>query len=144
MAKDHDLPQAAPPPHNLAAEMAVLGAILFDNNAQQRVSDILKPSDFYAQSNASIFKVLDSLISNGKVADGVTLREHFERDGHLSEIGGARYLADLLDSAAFGPEILDYARLIHDLALRRELPLATQDKALIRAAAECGVALFQP
>jgi replicative DNA helicase len=121
MAKDHDLPQQSSPPHNLAAEMAVLGAILFDNNAQQRVSDILKPSDFYAQSNASIFKVLDSLISNGKVADGVTLREHFERDGHLSEIGGARYLADLLDSAAFGPEILDYARLIHDLALRREL-----------------------
>jgi replicative DNA helicase len=121
MPKDHDLPQQTPPPHNLAAEMAVLGAILFDNNAHQRLSDVLKPRDFYAQANAAIFEVLDRLISGGRVADGVTLREHFERDGHLADIGGARYLADLLDSAAFGPEILDYARLIHDLALRREL-----------------------
>jgi replicative DNA helicase len=121
MAKDHDLPQQTPPPHNLAAEMAVLGAILFDNNAHQRVSDVLKPRDFYAPANAAIFEVLDRLISDGRVADGVTLREHFERDGHLADIGGARYLADLLDSAAFGPEIHDYARLIHDLALRREL-----------------------
>lgn len=121
MPKDHELPPAPAAPHNLAAEMAVLGAILFDNNAHQRVSDFLKPADFYASANAQIFGVLDRLISNGRVADGVTLREHFERDGHLSEIGGARYLADLLDSAAFGPEIYDYAKLIHDLALRREL-----------------------
>ncbi len=101
--------------------MAVLGAILFDNNAQQRVSDVLKPKDFYAPANAAIFEVLDRLISGGRVADGVTLREHFDRDGKLVEIGGARYLADLLDSAAFGPEIVDYARLVHDLSLRREL-----------------------
>ncbi|HVY89455.1 MAG TPA: replicative DNA helicase [Hyphomonadaceae bacterium] len=121
MPKDHDLPQQSPPPHNLAAEMAVLGAILFDNNAHQRVSDILKPMDFYGGPNAAIYEVLDTMISSGRVADGVTLREHFERDGQLAEIGGARYLADLLESAAFGPEIYDYARLVHDLALRREL-----------------------
>ncbi|HEV7692631.1 MAG TPA: replicative DNA helicase [Hyphomonadaceae bacterium] len=121
MAKDHDNAQQNPPPHNLAAEMAVLGAVLFDNNALQRVADFLKGRDFYAPANGAIFQVLDTLIAAGKVADGVTLREHFDRDGQLQEIGGARYLADLLDSAAFGPEIVDYARLIHDLALRREL-----------------------
>jgi replicative DNA helicase len=121
MAKDHDNAQLNPPPHNLPAEMAVLGAILFDNNALQRVADFLKGRDFYAPANGAIFQVLDTLIAAGKVADGVTLREHFERDGQLQEIGGARYLADLLDSAAFGPEILDYAHLVHDLALRREL-----------------------
>jgi replicative DNA helicase len=121
MAKDHDLPQQTPPPHNLAAEMAVLGAILFDNNAYQRVSDFLKSKDFYAPANATIYEVLEKMISSGRVADGVILREHFEHQATLSEIGGARYLADLLDSAAFGPEIYDYARLVHDLALRREL-----------------------
>ncbi len=121
MPKDHDNGAQNPPPHNLAAEMAVLGAILFDNNAQQRVADFLKARDFYAPANSAIFQVLDTLIAAGKVADGVTLREHFERDGQLQEIGGGRYLADLLESAAFGPEILDYAHLIHDLALRREL-----------------------
>ena len=121
MAKDHEISAQTIVPHNLQAEMAVLGAILFDNNAHQRVSDILKPRDFYAPANSTIFEVLDRMISNGRVADGVTLKEHFERDGKLVEIGGARYLADLLDSAAFGPEITDYARLVHDLSLRREL-----------------------
>ena len=121
MPKDHELPQQAAPPHNLAAEMAVLGAILFDNNAFQRVSDFLKERDFYAPANATIFGVLEKMISAGRVADGVILREHFEHQSQLAEIGGARYLADLLDSAAFGPEIYDYARLVHDLALRREL-----------------------
>ncbi|HOY76664.1 MAG TPA: replicative DNA helicase [Hyphomonadaceae bacterium] len=122
MPKDHEpTTTTLPPPHNLQAEMAVLGAILFDNNAHQRVTDILKPRDFYAPANSAIFEVLDRLIASGRVADGVTLREHFDRDGKLVDIGGARYLADLLDSAAFGPEILDYAKLIHDLSLRREL-----------------------
>jgi replicative DNA helicase len=122
MPKDHETPAAQTvSPHNLQAEMAVLGAILFDNNAHQRVSDIVKPRDFYAPANQTIFEVLDKMISNGRVADGVTLKEHFDRDGKLVEIGGARYLADLLDSAAFGPEITDYARLVHDLSLRREL-----------------------
>ena len=110
-----------PAPHNLAAEMAVIGAILFDNNAHQRVGDILKPGDFYSPANAAVYEVLDRVISTGKVANAVTLQEHFERDGQLSEIGGVRYLAELINSAAFGPEIGDYARLIHDLAIRREL-----------------------
>jgi replicative DNA helicase len=101
--------------------MAVLGAILFDNNAHQRIADLLSPGDFYAPANSAIYAVVDRMITTGRVADGVTLREHFERDGQLAEIGGVRYLADLLESAAFGPEILDYARLVHDLALRREL-----------------------
>jgi len=121
MPKDLEASQPLLPPHNAAAEMGVLGAILFDNNAHQRVSEILRAGDFYAPANAAIYTVLDKLITQGRVADGVTLREHFERDGLLAEIGGARYLAELLDSAAFGPEIVDYSRLIHDLALRREL-----------------------
>jgi len=97
MAKDHEISAQTIVPHNLQAEMAVLGAILFDNNAHQRVSDILKPRDFYAPANSTIFEVLDRMISNGRVADGVTLKEHFARDGKLVEIGGARYLADQLD-----------------------------------------------
>src|ERR1700754_1174439 len=116
MPKDHDITPASAPPHNLAAEMGVLGAILFDNNAHQRVSDIIKAGDFCNPANQAIYTVVDRMIASGRVADGVTLREHFERDGQLAEIGGARYLADLLDSAAFGPEINDYAKVVHDLA----------------------------
>ena len=57
----------------------------------------------------------------GRIADGVTLREHFEKAEKLSEIGGARYLEQLLDSAAFGAEVGDYAHMIRDLAMRRSL-----------------------
>ena len=108
-------------PHNLSAEAAVIGSILYDNNAFQRVSDILRPIDFYAPAHQEIFEACMMLIQNGRVADGVTLREQFDKDERLTQIGGAQYLAALLDSAAFGPEVQDYARSIRDLAMRREL-----------------------
>lgn len=108
-------------PHNLAAEAAVLGAILFDNNSFQRIADVLKDVDFYAPAHQEVYSVCETMIQQGRVADGVTLREHFEKTDRLTEIGGAAYLVELLDSAAFGPEILDYARIIRDLAIRRSL-----------------------
>lgn len=108
-------------PHNLSAEAAVIGSVLYDNNAFQRIADILRPTDFYAPAHQEIFTACQMLIQNGRVADGVTLREQFEKDERLTAIGGASYLANLLDSAAFGPEVQDYARMIRDLAMRREL-----------------------
>ena len=120
-------------PNNLSAEAAVIGSILYDNNAFQRVADILRPSDFYAPAHQEIFEACQLLIQNGRVADGVTLREQFEKDERLTAIGGAQYLADLLDSAAFGPEVQDYARIIRDLAMRRELiniGAGVQDRAI--------------
>lgn len=113
-------PQLAPP-HNLAAEAAVLGAILFDNHSFQRIADYLQAGDFYAPAHQDVYDVASNMIQQGRVADGVTLREHFEKADRLTEIGGARYLEELLDSAAFGPEIVDYAKMIRDLAMRRSL-----------------------
>ncbi len=112
---------AITPPHNLAAEAAVLGAILFDNNSYQRIAEILRADDFYAPAHRELYDVAVNIIQRGRVADGVTLREHFDRAEKLAEIGGARYLMQLLDSAAFGPEVTDYARIIRDLAIRRSL-----------------------
>lgn len=129
------------PPNNMAAEAAVLGAILFDNNAFQRVADILRPSDFYAPAHKEVFETTQDMIQQGRVADGVTLREHFEKHDQLTQIGGAAYLVELLDSAAFGPEIGDYARMIRDLAVRRELinlGATVQAKALNPEAGEDG------
>ncbi|HAY07335.1 MAG TPA: replicative DNA helicase, partial [Hyphomonas sp.] len=108
-------------PHNLAAEAAVLGAILFDNNVYQYIADIVRASDFYAPAHKLLFEVAANMIQRGSVADGVTLREHFEKKEQLAEIGGGKYLVDLLDASAFGPEVKDYARIIRDLAIRREL-----------------------
>lgn len=124
MPKDHDTPTEAPTeeaPHNLAAEAALLGAILYDNNVYQRISERLRADDFYAPAHREIYAVAQQMIDMNRVADGVTLREYFEKNDQLAQIGGATYLAELLESAAFGPEVTDYARIIHDLAARREL-----------------------
>ncbi|GGB61462.1 MULTISPECIES: replicative DNA helicase [Henriciella] len=114
-------PSTVEVPHNLSAEAAVIGAILYDNNAFQRVADTLRPGDFYSIPHQEIFEVCSNMIQSGRVADGITLREHFEKADKLQEIGGAAYLAELLDSAAFGPEISDYAHMIRDFSMRREL-----------------------
>ena len=95
---------AITPPNNLAAEAAVLGAILFDNNVYQFIADILTPPDFYAPAHREVYAVAANMIQTGRVADGVTLREYFEHREKLAEIGGAKYLVDLLDAAAFGPD----------------------------------------
>lgn len=108
-------------PSQIGAEAAILGAILFDNSAYLNVADILKPNDFYATAHQKLFETMANLIGMGRLADGVTLKEYFDRDDSLKEIGGATYLARLLESAAFGPEITDYAQIVRDLSVRRSL-----------------------
>ncbi len=109
------------PPNNLAAEAAVLGAILFDNHAFDRVRSVLQPDDFYAPAHQTIYENCAVLIEQGRAADGITLEELFESEDDLSNVGGAEYLSQLLDNAALGPEVQDYARMVRDLAVRREL-----------------------
>ncbi len=114
---------AAPaPPHNLDAEQGLLGAILYDNEVIHRLGDKLKPHHFYDPVHGRIFEVCMSLIAAGRLADGVTLREHFIRENALREIGGATYLITLMENAARMPvHAQEYAEIVYDLALRRAL-----------------------
>lgn len=115
-----DAPHSAP--HNLEAEQALLGAILFDNEAFNRIGDRLKAHHFYDPVHGRIFAVCSDLIGRGKLADGLTLREWFQREGGLQEIGGAGYLLVLMENAArLTTQARDYADLVYDLALRRDL-----------------------
>lgn len=108
-------------PNNLSAEAGVLGAILYDNAAYYRVRDGLQAECFYSLPHQAVWDAIETLIRDGRVADGITLREWFEGESRLKEIGGASYLTDLLDSAAFGPEIVDYAHMVAALWKRRKL-----------------------
>lgn len=113
-------PRAAP--HNLEAEQALLGAILFDNETYNRITARLEPKHFYDPVHGRIFAACAETISAGNLADGVTMRERFARDGGLKEIGGAAYLLTLLEAAAkLSVHAQEYARLVYELALRREL-----------------------
>ncbi|MBY0563283.1 MAG: replicative DNA helicase [Hyphomonadaceae bacterium] len=109
-------------PHNLEAEQALLGAILFDNETYNRITPSLQERHFYDPVHGRIFAACAELISSGELADGVTLRERFARDGGIKEIGGALYLMKLMEMAApLSAQAQAYAELIYDLALRREL-----------------------
>ncbi len=120
------VPPAAPPPrvapHNLEAEQALLGAILFDNETYNRITSLLQDKHFFDPVHGRIFQACAELISAGELADGVTLKERFAKDGGIKEIGGAVYLMKLMEAAApLSAQAQSYAALIYDLALRREL-----------------------
>jgi replicative DNA helicase len=99
------------PPNNPSAESALVGAVLFDNRNLYRAQEYVKTDNFYVSEYRAIWAACVDLSRQGKVADPVTLKEHFE----------PQLLADLLDSACFGPEIDDYARIVADCAQRRAL-----------------------
>lgn len=108
-------------PHNFEAEAALLGALLANNSAYDRVSDYLQPEHFADAVHGRIFAAIGRLIGAGQLANPVTLKNFFEKDAALEEVGGADYLADLAGSVITSSNAGDYGRLIYDLFLRREL-----------------------
>jgi len=109
------------PPHNFEAEMALLGAILANNRAYEQVSEFLRAEHFADGRHGRIYAALSRLIEAQQVADPVTLKNYFEQDGSLDDIGGADYLARLAASVVTIINARDYGRTIFDRHLRRQL-----------------------
>jgi replicative DNA helicase len=108
-------------PHNLEAEQSLLGAILVNNEACDRVSGFLDASHFYEPLHARIYEATSTLIRSGKLASPVTLKSFFESDATLSEIGGPAYLARLAAAATTIINAEEYGRIVYELAQRRVL-----------------------
>jgi len=108
-------------PHNLEAEQALIGAILVNNDAADKVTGFLEPAHFFEAVHARIYEAASSLIRAGKLASPVTLKTYFERDETLVEIGGPAYLARLAAAATTIINAEEYARTIYELATRRRL-----------------------
>lgn len=109
------------PPHNLEAEQALLGALLHNNLAFEKVSDFLRPEHFSDATHGRIFEAITHLITRGHIADPITLKEYFDRDDSLAEVGGGQYLAHLAGSFISIINTADYGRKIYDFYLRRQL-----------------------
>jgi replicative DNA helicase len=109
------------PPYNTEAEQALVGAILINNAAYLRVSEFLQPEHFGNAMHGRIFAAIGKLIERGQIANPVTLKNLFDQDGALTEIGGAQYLARLAGASATIINAEDYGRAVHELYLRREL-----------------------
>jgi replicative DNA helicase len=109
------------PPVNYEAEQALLGAILANNLAFEKVSEFLRAEHFADPLHGRIFEAVGRLIERGQIANSVTLKHYFESDGALEEIGGTQYLARLQNAVIPIINAADYGRTIHDLYLRRQL-----------------------
>ncbi len=108
------------PPLNIEAEQALLGAILVNNDAFDRVSDFLKPEHFAEEIHRRIYEIAGSLIRAGKLASPITLKT-FLGEHDLGGVSVPQYLARLAAEATTVINANDYGRMIHDLAVRRNL-----------------------
>src|SRR5690242_1970296 len=109
-------------PYDVEVEQALLGAILVDNQALERVGAILKAEDFYDPLHQRIFEVmLTSSERGGMILTPLTLHAAMKADPGLMEVGGHAYLAGLVQAAPALPNVRDFARILHDLAVRRSL-----------------------
>ena len=115
------------PPHNIEAEQALLGAILVNNAAYHRVAEFLLPEHFAEGVHGRIFAAIGKLIERGQIANPVTLKNLFDQDGALQEIGGAQYLVRLAAAVITIINAQDYGRTIYDLYLRRQLIAIGED-----------------
>ena len=108
-------------PHNIEAEQALLGALLVNNIVYEKISELLKLEHFYDPVHGRIYGAIATLINRGQIADPKTLRGLFDNDPALAAVGGANYLVDLAANIVTIFNVEDYAHLIRDLYLRRQL-----------------------
>jgi replicative DNA helicase len=109
------------PPHNYEAEQALLGAILMNNRALDKVSEFLRPEHFADPVHGKIYEACLALSVKNQIANPITLKSYLAADQGLQELGGDAYLARLAAAAAVIINAEDYGRLVFDLHLRREL-----------------------
>ncbi|KNG92402.1 replicative DNA helicase [Pseudaestuariivita atlantica] len=108
-------------PHSIEAEQQLLGAILTNNDVYDRVASLIGPQHFYDPVHGRIFEIAAARIAKNNLASPVTLATFLEDDEGLKELGGPPYLARLAGAAISAFAVRDYAQMIYDLAIRREL-----------------------
>lgn len=118
---ENDNPHYRELPHNQEAEQGLLGALLIDNRAVERVSELVQAPHFYVPAHQRIYEAIIKMTERGQTASPVTLKDYFNDDPDLVELGGANYLAELAGSIMSVVNVEDYARRIYDLFMRREL-----------------------
>ncbi|HPQ80526.1 MAG TPA: DnaB-like helicase N-terminal domain-containing protein, partial [bacterium] len=109
------------PPQNQEAEQSVIGGMLLDNEAIHRVIELLEPVDFYREAHGKIYQAILELYQKSEPADLVTVTAALKTAGALESIGGAAYLAQLVDRVPSAANVASYAKIIRDKAVRRRL-----------------------
>ncbi|HEV7733382.1 MAG TPA: replicative DNA helicase [Candidatus Binatia bacterium] len=109
------------PPQSLDAEESVLGGILLDNHAIDRVTEQVRVDDFYREAHRKIFRAMLSLSERNEPADLVTLAEVLRARGELTDVGGSAYLAELAERVPTAANVGNYAKIVREKAICRNL-----------------------
>ncbi|MBO9490929.1 replicative DNA helicase [Endozoicomonas sp. G2_1] len=118
---DQQVEQLRVPPHSLEAEQSVLGGLLLDNEAWDRVAEAVVAQDFYSRSHRIIFETIGALIELGDPVDLITLSEALENDQQLDAAGGFVYLAEMMKNTPSAANIVAYAGIVRERAVTREM-----------------------
>ena len=116
-----DLSSHKLPPQNIEAEQSVLGGILIENEAINKVMEILTDDDFYRDAHRKIFNALINLSERDEPADLITLTNELRKNKQLDSVGGASYVTSLIDSVPTAANIEYYAKIVKEKAILRKL-----------------------
>ena len=123
------------PPHSVEAEQAVLGGVLIDNDAWDRIAGIVTSANFYRNDHRAVFEAVSDLCEEGRPCDAVTVAERLDRNGQLESAGELAYLAELAENTPSAANIVAYAEIVRERAVLREL---------IRISTEIAESAFRP
>jgi len=124
---DRQVAQLRIPPHSIEAESSVLGGLLLDNGAWDRVGDLLVDSDFYRYEHRLIYGAVGALINASKPADVITVFEHLQNQGKAEESGGLAYLNSLAQYVPSASNIRRYAEIVRERSILRKLVSASDE-----------------
>ena len=118
---DRQVAQLRIPPHSLEAESSVLGGLLLDNSAWDRMADILSDGDFYRYEHRLVFSAVKTLVNSNRAADVITVFEHMQSQGKAEEVGGLAYLNSLAQYVPSSANIRRYAEIVRERSILRKL-----------------------
>ena len=124
---DRQVAQLRIPPHSIESESSVLGGLLLDNGAWDRVGDLLNDGDFYRYEHRMIYGAISALVNATKPADVITVFEHLQSLGKAEEIGGLSYLNSLAQYVPSAGNIRRYAEIVRERSILRKLVSASDE-----------------
>lgn len=124
---DRQIAQLRVPPHSIEGESSVLGGLLLDNGAWDRVGDLLTDEDFYRYEHKLIYAAVGALINATKPADVITVYEHLQNQGKAEEVGGLSYLNSLAQYVPSAGNIRRYAEIVRERSILRKLVAASDE-----------------
>jgi replicative DNA helicase len=127
MPDDPQLETLKLPPHSLEAEQSVLGGLLLDNEAVDRIGDAVSDADFYSDAHRIIYQQIVRLAAEGKPADVVTVSEALQSVQKLDYVGGLAYLGLLVGNVPTAANIRHYAQIVRDRSILRQLAATAGD-----------------